>query len=122
MYKQTLGAVCVLTTLAGCAGKPENPVDYLTYRDEPLVQQVDLDMNKQHVLEIGGPPSSQMTRTVEPGTCQDYILNKDGHQQAYHVSFNSAARVDGKGFMTCKQMESNERARANRNTGGGGGY
>ncbi|MCY1553180.1 SmpA / OmlA family protein [compost metagenome] len=96
----------------------------MTYRSEPLVQQVDLDMSKQHVLEIGGPPSSEMRRTVEPGTCHDYILNKDGHQQAYHVSFNSAARVDGKGFMSCKQMESNERLRNRPAMGGasGSGY
>lgn len=109
-----LVSVLAILALPGCAGTLENPADYLTFRNEPLVQQVDEDMGKQQVLEIGGQPSSNTPRTVEPGTCHDYILNKDGHQQPYYVSFNSAARVDGKGFMTCKMMESNERARAGR--------
>ncbi|KFX71871.1 transcriptional regulator [Pseudomonas taeanensis MS-3] len=112
MYLRTLSVAGVLTALAGCAGQTQNPIDYLTYRDEPLVQEVALDMNKQHVLEIAGPPSSEEPRTVSPGTCNNYILNKEGRQQAYYVSFNSAGRVDGKGFISCQQMEKNERARA----------
>jgi osmotically inducible lipoprotein OsmE len=115
MYKQSLGVVCVLATLAGCAGKPENPIDYLTYRNEPLVKQVELDMSKTRVGELAGPSSSEMQRTLTPGTCNNYILNKEGHQQPYHVSFNSADRVDGKGFMTCEQMEVNARERARGN-------
>ncbi|NQD91580.1 osmotically-inducible lipoprotein OsmE [Pseudomonas sp. CrR25] len=126
MYRSTLCTVSVLAALGGCVGTPENPIDYLTFGDEPLVQQVDLDMSKQHVLDIGGPPSGDSPRSVNPGSCHDYILNRDGHVQAYHVSFNSAGRVDGKGFMTCRQMESNERERERaRNpirSGGGGGY
>lgn len=125
MYTRTLGTLSVLAALGGCAGTPENPIDYLTYRNEPLVQQVDLDMSKQHVLDIGGPPSGEMPRSVSPGTCHDYILNRDGQVQAYHISFNSAGRVDGKGFTSCQQMENNERARARRPIGsgsGGGGY
>lgn len=106
-----VGSLGIATILAGCAGTLENPADHFTYRNEPLVQQVDNDMSKQQVLEIGGPPSSETARTVQPGTCNDYILTRDGHQQPYYVSFNSAARVDGQGFMTCKMMESNERAR-----------
>ncbi len=112
MYLRTLSAAGVLTTLAACAGQTENPIDYLTYRNEPLVQEVALDMNKQHVLEIAGPPSNEVPRTASPGTCHNYVLNKAGQQQAYYVSFNSASRVDGKGFMSCQQMEKNERARA----------
>ncbi|TBU89456.1 osmotically-inducible lipoprotein OsmE [Phytopseudomonas dryadis] len=112
MFKQSLGAVCALTVLVGCAGKPENPVDHFTYRNEPLVKQVEKDMSKSTVLELGGPPSSEINRTVSPGTCNNYVLNKDGKQQPYYVSFNSADRVDGKGFLSCEQMEINERERA----------
>lgn len=112
MYMRTLRVAGVLAALAGCAGQAENPIDYLTFRDEPLVQKVALDMHKQHVLEITGPPSSEEPRTVNPGTCNNYILHKEGQQQAYYVSFNSADRVDGKGFMSCQQMEKNQRARA----------
>jgi osmotically inducible lipoprotein OsmE len=115
MYKQTLGVVCVLTLLAGCAGKPENPIDHLTFRNEPLVKHVEHDMNKERVLQIGGPASSEMERTQHPGSCHNYVLNKDGHQQPYHVSFDSAERVDGKGFMSCEQMEINLRERAKGN-------
>ncbi|WP_137818551.1 osmotically-inducible lipoprotein OsmE [Pseudomonas sp. 2FG] len=111
MYKQTLAAVSVLTALAGCASKYENPIDYLTYRDEPLVKNVEKDMSKQEVLGIGGQPSAERARTVNPGSCNDYILNVDGHQQPYHVSFDSAGRVDHKGYMSCQDMENNERAR-----------
>ncbi|WP_137887036.1 osmotically-inducible lipoprotein OsmE [Pseudomonas sp. 2FE] len=112
MYQQTLAALCVLAAVTGCASKLENPTDYLTYRNEPLVKNVEKDMSKQEVLGIGGQPSAEMARTVSPGSCNDYILNADGHRQPYHVSFDSAGRVDHKGFMSCQQMESNERVKA----------
>lgn len=125
MNMQTLGTVILLGALSGCAGSLGTPAAYLTYRDEPLVAKVATDMSKQHVLEIGGPPSNQMQRSVKPGSCHDYILSQDGQPQAYHISFDSAGRVDGKGFTTCSQMEDRERARARRPYGmggGGGGY
>lgn len=116
MNKNVLGVAFVLTALAGlsgCAGdKPENPVDYFTFNDQPLVRDVVDDMTKKEVLQVGGQPSSVINRSVEPGTCNNYILNNDGHQQPYYVSFNSADRVDSKGFMSCQQMEENARARA----------
>lgn len=112
MYKQTLGVVCVLTLLAGCAGKAENPIDHLTFRNEPLVKQVERGMSKERVMEIGGPASAEMNRSQQPGTCNNYILNRNGHQQPYYVSFDSSERVDDKGFMTCEQMEINQRERA----------
>jgi len=112
MNKQTLFAACLLTTLAGCATKAENPIDYVTFRNEPLVKQVEDGMSKELVLKIGGPPSVAMVRTVKTGSCHNYVLNHDGNEQPYHVSFDSADRVDGKGFMTCEQMELNERAAA----------
>lgn len=109
MYKQTLVAFCVLAAVAGCASKLENPTDYLTYHNEPLPKNVEKGMTKAQVLTIGGTPSTELRRTESPGTCNNYILDKDGHQQAYYVSFDSDGEVDGKGFMTCAQMESNER-------------
>ncbi|UVE17513.1 osmotically-inducible lipoprotein OsmE [Pseudomonas sp. LS44] len=109
MYKHTLAVITVLATMAGCAGKPENPVDYVTYRDAPLVKQVEDGMSKHQVLSIAGTPSSEVPRTVHPGSCNNYILNKEGHQQAYYVTFDSAGKVDSKGFMTCEQHEINQR-------------
>jgi osmotically inducible lipoprotein OsmE len=126
MNKHTLGASVLLCTLAGCAGSLGSPTAYLANRDEPLADKVALDMNRQQVLEIGGPPSGEMPRSVSPGSCLDYILTRDGQPQAYHISLDSAERVDGKGFTTCEQMESNARARARApygiGGGGGGGY
>jgi len=115
MFKQSLGAACVLAVLTGCAGKPENPVDHIPFRNEPLVKQVEKDMTKATVLELGGPPSSEINRTVVPGTCNNYVLNKDGKEQPYYVAFNSADRVESKGFLTCEQMEINQRERARGN-------
>lgn len=111
MYKQSLAVVFAMAALAGCASTTiPNPVDYATYRNEPLVKQVDDGMTEQQVLTIGGEPSSRVHRKVHPGTCNNYVLNKDGHQQTYYVTFNSNGRVDSKGFMTCDQREANEKA------------
>ncbi|MFK3972339.1 osmotically-inducible lipoprotein OsmE [Pseudomonas sp. NPDC087358] len=111
MYKQSLAAVFAMAALAGCTSTTlQNPVDYATYRNEPLVKQVDDGMTEQQVLTIGGEPSTRVHRKVHPGTCNNYILNKEGHQQAYYVTFNANDRVDNKGFMTCEQREANEKA------------
>ncbi|MBS7661999.1 osmotically-inducible lipoprotein OsmE [Pseudomonas lalucatii] len=124
MNKPTLAVLALLATLPGCAAPLGHPAAYLTYRDEPLVAQVALDMNQQQVRDIAGAPSGVLQRSVSPGSCHDYILTRDGQPQAYHVSFDSAGRVDGKGFSTCTQMEDRERARARSpmGIGGGGGY
>ncbi|MCY1275066.1 Osmotically-inducible putative lipoprotein OsmE [compost metagenome] len=123
MSKQALVLTCALASLAGCAGKMENPTDFYTYRNEPLVKQVDNGMTEKEVLALGGPPSSSVTRKVNPGLCHNYILNKDGHQQAYHVSFDGSGRVEEKGFMTCEQRETAEREKAeSKKTDHGGGY
>jgi osmotically inducible lipoprotein OsmE len=112
MYKKILAASCVLMTMVGCGSTTvQNPVDYVTYRDEPLVKRVEDGMTQQQVLAIGGEPSSRVQRKVNPGTCNNYVMTKDGHQQVYHVSFNSDGRVNHKGFMTCEQREENERAK-----------
>lgn len=111
MYKQTLAALAVLATLTGCShSQVQNPVDYLTYRSQPLVKQVELGMNEQQVLTIGGEPSSRVLRKAYPGTCNNYVLSKDGKQQVYYVSFNDIGKVDSKGFMTCEQHEKNQRS------------
>jgi osmotically inducible lipoprotein OsmE len=110
MYKtKLLAAFCALAAVTGCATKHENPVDYVTYRNEPLVKQVDVGMTKSQTLTLGGPPSTELNRTVRSGTCNNYVMEKDGAKQVYYVSFDSHDRVDGKGFMTCEQMEHNER-------------
>jgi osmotically inducible lipoprotein OsmE len=112
MSKQALLLACALASMAGCASKLENPTDYYTYRDQPLVKQVEEGMTESQVRNIGGPPSSSARRKVNTGICNDYILNQDGHQQAYHVSFDGSGRVEEKGFMTCQQREQAEREQA----------
>lgn len=108
MHKQALIVLSLVAMAAGCAVKPENPTDYVTFRDEPLVQQVEDGMTKQQVRTIGGPPSSAVKRGSQAGTCNNYVLNRDGHQQVYYVSFDGNGLVDSKGFMTCEQHRINE--------------
>ena len=109
MFKRTLFFIAPLALLIGCSGNVQNPVDRITYRDEPLVRDVETGMTQARVLSIGGEPSRATARTVVAGLCHDYILNRDGKQQPYYVSFDSAGRVDGQGFLTCKQLEENQR-------------
>lgn len=111
MYKQTLAAFCVLASVAGCSTTPENPVDFVTYRNEPLVKQVEKGMTMQQVITIGGSPSTVVdgTATSKGGTCNNYILNKEGKQQPYYVTFDSTGHVDSKGFMTCAQHATNQK-------------
>lgn len=106
MYKRTLAAFCVLASVAGCAANVQNPVDVTAaYRDEPLVKQVQNGMTMQQVIAIRGTPSSVVDGTARAagGTCNNYVLNRDGKQQAYYVSFDGSGHVDSKGFMTCAQ-------------------
>ncbi|MDE1165821.1 MAG: osmotically-inducible lipoprotein OsmE [Pseudomonas sp.] len=112
MYKRTLAALCVVASVTGCATKAENPVDFVTYRNEPLVKQVETGMTMQQVIAIGGSPSSVVDGTANSvhGTCNNYVLNRDGKQQAYYVSFDSGGHVDTKGFMTCEQRKVNEKS------------
>lgn len=112
MYKQALAAFCVLASVAGCSTTPENPVDFVTYRNEPLVKQVEKGMTMQQVITIGGSPSTVKdgTGSSPAGTCNNYVLNREGKQQAYYVSFDSTGHVDSKGFMTCAQHVANQKA------------
>jgi osmotically inducible lipoprotein OsmE len=111
MYKQSLAVVFAMAAVTGCTSTTlQNPVDFATYRNEPLVKQVDEGMTKEQVLTIGGTPSTTVQRQAHPGTCNNYVLNRDGHQQAYYVTFDNSGHVNSKGFMTCEQRDSNERA------------
>lgn len=101
MYKQSLAALFVMATLAGCAStKVQNPVNYITFRNEPLVKDVEKGMSQQEVLRIGGTPSGTQKRLMKPGSCNSYILNKDGQQQPFYVSFDGSGKVDGSGFLS----------------------
>lgn len=101
--KQMLVVLCSLTVFAGCAGK--NPIDRVTFRDEPLVKEVNRGMSKERVLALGGPPSSEYTRTAHPGSCHNYVLNHEGAKQTYYVSFDEQNLVDGQGFTTCEAKD-----------------
>ncbi|MFG0380521.1 osmotically-inducible lipoprotein OsmE [Pseudomonas sp. zbq_18] len=108
MYTHRLAVLALMSTLAACSTM-ENPVDYVIYSEEPLVQDVRDGMTKDDVLTIAGPPSSQVQNTAEPGTCNNYILTEEGKQQPYYVNFGSDGLVKGKGFMTCEDHQNNKR-------------
>lgn len=109
MYRKTLAILLASATLAACGSRPENPVDYVTYRDQPLVKQVEKGMTMQKVITIGGNPS-KATDLPYGGTCNDYVLNHEGQQQAYYVRFDATGHVDDKGFKTCTQREEDRKA------------
>ncbi|AWM58871.1 osmotically-inducible lipoprotein OsmE [Pseudomonas songnenensis] len=109
MLNRTIYAIVPTLLLVGCSGNVQNPVDRITFRDEPLVRDVENGMSQARVLTIGGEPSRTSGRSVVPGLCHDYILNRDGKQQPYYVSFDGTGRVDGQGFLTCRQLEENQR-------------
>jgi osmotically inducible lipoprotein OsmE len=109
MYKKMIASALALTALAGCSHNVENPVDYVTYRNEPLVDQVKDGMTKQRATELGGPASSDITLDGNRGTCNNYVLNHKGKEQPYYVAFDINDRVVSKGFMTCEQHQHNER-------------
>ncbi|AGI26232.1 osmotically-inducible lipoprotein OsmE [Pseudomonas sp. MT3] len=110
MDKRSLLALLVLASLAGCAStRVQNPVNYITFRDEPLVRNVDKGMTGEQVLRIGGPPSATQKRLMNPGSCNSYILSKDGQQQPFYVSFDGSGKVDGSGFMSCSELDRHER-------------
>ncbi|MCQ4262428.1 transcriptional regulator [Stutzerimonas stutzeri] len=109
MFKHAIYAIAPVVLLVGCSGNVQNPVDRITFRDQPLVRDVETGMSQERVLAIGGEPSKASARRAVPGLCHDYILNRDGKQQAYYVSFDASGRVDGQGFLTCKQLDENQR-------------
>ncbi len=108
MDKHALAIVAMAAAVSGCSTM-ENPVDYVTYSKEPLVQDVRNGMTKAEVKTIAGPPSSEVKNSVTPGTCNNYIMSVDGQKQPYYVTFGTDGRVDGKGFMTCDDHQDNKR-------------
>lgn len=120
MYKPLVAIAAVLAALAGCA-TPE----YLTYRNEPLVAQVEEGMSTQQVLSIGGPPAAMSERSASRGSCHDYLFSHGDQQQPYSVSFDAAGKVEHKGFISCAEREraaSEPPTFGGRGGGGGGGY
>ncbi|WP_028697877.1 osmotically-inducible lipoprotein OsmE [Pseudomonas monteilii] len=104
MYKQTLAILLASATLAACGRRPGKPGGYVTSPDEPLGKQVENGMTMQKVIAIGGSPSNVIA-LPHGGTCNNYILNRDGNQQPYYVRFDATGHVDAKGFKTCKQRQ-----------------
>jgi osmotically inducible lipoprotein OsmE len=118
MTKPLLTTLAILAVLTGCSTPPKQ-----IYRDQPLVVQVKKGMSKQQVLDIGGQPVSVSKRSINPGSCLDYLFTKDGRQQAYHVSLDAADKVDHKGFVNCAGREhADQSAKERVESGGGGGY
>lgn len=117
MIKPLLTTLTVLAVLTGCSTPPKQ-----IYRDQPLVAQVKKGMSKQQVLDIGGQPVSVSKRSVNPGSCLDYLFTKDGQQQVYHVSLDAADKVDHKGFLSCAGRESADQNAKERVEHSGGGY
>ncbi|KAF1071726.1 MAG: Osmotically-inducible putative lipoprotein OsmE [Pseudomonas citronellolis] len=112
MNKSILLGVAALAVLSGCSTSStqvQNPVNLVTYRDEPLVRDVRDGMTKAEVLRIGGQPSTEQARAVNPGTCNSYILNKEGREQPYYVSFDSQGKVDSTGFLSCSEFDRHQR-------------
>ncbi|PVZ54194.1 cell envelope protein SmpA [Pseudomonas sp. B1(2018)] len=116
MNRPLFTLVAVLTALPGCS---TNSI----YQDQPLVAKVDTGMTREQVRQIGGQPLAVSDRTVEAGTCFDYKLTHEGHQQAYNVSFDGHGMVDHKSFMTCAEWShAQQKAREPSRPSGGGGY
>jgi len=84
MIKRALYIFTPVVLLAGCSGNVQNPVDRITFRDEPLVRDVETGMSQEQVLAIGGEPSKAAARTVAPGICHDYC----GMQIKFHPNGN----------------------------------
>ncbi|TWI54846.1 Beta-barrel assembly machine subunit BamE [Pseudomonas duriflava] len=108
MFKKSLLIVALLATAAGCStvkDKVDMAKDRVEYREQPLVRDVKMGMTKEQVLTLGGTPSSQYTRKVKPGSCNNYVLSREGQEQVYSIGFDSAGRVDAKGFETCESAD-----------------
>ncbi len=120
MNTPLLALVAVLSAVAGCSS------DSQVYREQPLVAKVEMGMSKDQVQQIGGKPLSISDRTVEPGTCFDYMLTQAGQKHTFNVSFDGQGKVDHKRFMTCAEWSHvQQKAREpSSSTGGmgGGGY
>ncbi|WP_347904969.1 osmotically-inducible lipoprotein OsmE [Pseudomonas purpurea] len=109
--------IAMLCALTGCSSNSQ------VYRDQPLVAKVETGMSKDQVQQIGGKPLAISDRTVELGTCFDYMLTQAGQKQTFNVSFDGNGKVDHKSFMTCAEWSRiQQKAREPSSGGGGGGY
>lgn len=118
MTKPLLATLAVLAVLTGCTTTPLKQI----YRDQPLVAQVKKGMSKQQVLDIGGQPVSVSKRSVNPGSCLDYLFTRNRQQQPYHVSLDAADKVDHKGFLNCAGREHADQVAKEPQQHSGGGY
>ncbi|MFK8333066.1 osmotically-inducible lipoprotein OsmE [Pseudomonas sp. BJa5] len=120
MNRSVFALVAVLSVVAGCSSDKD------AYRNQPLVARVETGMTKEQVRQIGGQPLLESDRTVEPGSCFDYMLVQAGMQQPYYVSFDMAETVDRTGFMTCAQwsnaQQKSREAPSSMGGMGGSGY
>jgi osmotically inducible lipoprotein OsmE len=111
---KSLFTLVVVMAAGGCSTEER------IYGAQPLVAKVETGMSKEQVQQIGGQPVSITDRTVEPGTCFDYLLTQAGQHQPYNVSFNGNGKVDHKSFMTCMQWSRmQERNKEPAHSGGG---
>ncbi|MDD2058908.1 osmotically-inducible lipoprotein OsmE [Pseudomonas sp. GD03860] len=120
MNTSAIALLALLSVATGCS------TDAHVFRDQPLVAKVEPGMSQDQVQSIGGKPLSVSDRTVEPGTCFDYMLTQSGRTQPYHVSFDAAGKVDHQSFMTCAQwshaQQKSREAPTNMGGVGGSGY
>jgi len=111
---KSLFTLVVVLAAGGCSTEEH------IYGAQPLVARVEKGMNKDQVQQIGGKPVSITDRTVEPGTCFDYVLTQAGQHQTYNISFDGNGKVDHKSFMTCMEWNRmQERDKEPAHSGGG---
>ncbi|WP_097303805.1 osmotically-inducible lipoprotein OsmE [Pseudomonas chlororaphis] len=119
MNKALILMLTLLSATSGCTSNSH------VYRNQPLVAKVETGMSQEQVRQIGGEPVSVTPRTVELGTCFDYVLTEAGHKQPFNVSFDSNGKVDHTSFLTCAEWShAQQKARAPGSGMGdmGGGY
>ncbi|AZD55286.1 osmotically inducible lipoprotein OsmE [Pseudomonas chlororaphis subsp. aurantiaca] len=118
MNKALIVMIALLSVTAGCTS------DAHVYRNQPLVAKVKTGMTQDQVRQIGGEPVAVSPRTVELGTCFDYVLIQAGHNQPFNVSFDGNGKVDHTSFLTCAEWShAQQKARApGSGTSGMGGY
>ena len=117
MNTPSIALAIALSLATGCSTNAQ------VFADQPLVAKVKDGMSQAQVEQIGGKPLSTSARTIEPGTCNDYLLTQADRTQHYNVSFDGNGRVDHKSFMSCAEWSmAQKKAREPSSGGGGGGY
>lgn len=106
-----LSAAAVLTMLAGCTAY-DRTKDQFT---QPVVKDVRKGMTRQQVLELAGPPSTEINMVHARGTCQTYILGqRDGKTESYFVALDENGRVMNSGYQTCAEYDTDPQAQPRR--------